>query len=157
MTKRIILPLLSKTPHLTSSSAPNACEVKVSCAQLIPIIRLSPQTLINVVARPTPAVIAGFPSRVTRRFRLEQETTSSDPEFFPIISTAFPFPAFTPRTSDVEMGGVATDKEDVDLPRRRNPMNLGLFGSSLWMNGSLVLDLCLCGFTLFVVTSKSSK
>ena len=61
ITKRIIRPRFNKMPHRTSSLAPNAYEVKVSCAQLVPIINDSPTMLIKVEASPTPAVIAGFP------------------------------------------------------------------------------------------------
>ena len=60
-TIKISLPRFSSSPHLTSSLAPKACEVKVSCAQLVPIKIEVPKMLRKVMESPTPAIISEVP------------------------------------------------------------------------------------------------
>ena len=58
--KSITLPRLSRTPHLSNSFAPKACDVNVSYAQFIPTITDNPKMFTKVIASPTPAVINVF-------------------------------------------------------------------------------------------------
>jgi len=70
---RISLPRLSNMPHRTSSPAPNACDVSVSCAQFVPNGIEMPTIPTNVVARPSPAVmVALFSSPTKYRFDISK-------------------------------------------------------------------------------------